>query len=258
MGTPGQFSRYGAPWSREELILAFDLYCRTPFHKTKTSNPEVQRLAGLLDRSSASVARKLGNFGALDPVLRSAEITGLVHTGKLDREVWNEFHCDWSALVWEASKIRQAFEGQRRETPVLARPSGPSETSRMTKQRVHQAFFREAVLSSYDATCCITGLRIRECLIASHIVPWSTDMDHRADPTNGLCLSSTFDRLFDAGLVTITDDLLVCVSSILTRTKSPSTQELICIYHGKPLIRPSRFMPSVERLSWHRSNVFRG
>lgn len=128
----------------------------------------------------------------------------------------------------------------------------------MTKQRAHQAFFREAILSRYDETCCVTGLRIRECLIASHIVPWSVDEEHRADPTNGLCLSSTFDRLFDAGLVTISDDLSVFVSGLLLQTKVSSTRELICTYHGKPMIRPRRFMPSAERLSWHRLNVFKG
>jgi putative restriction endonuclease len=258
MGTAAQSSRYGAPWTRDELILAFDLYCRTPFQKTKTNNPEVQKLATLLGRSPASVARKLGNFGAFDPALRSAEITGLIHTSKLDREIWNEFHSDWNALVWQASQLKRAFEEQLGEAPVLVRPSGPSEALRMTKQRVHQAFFREAIMSSYEETCCVTGLRIRECLIASHIVPWSADEEHRTDPTNGLCLSSTFDRLFDAGLITISDDLLVCLSGILMRTRIPSTQELIARYHGKPMITPKRFMPSIERLRWHRSNVFRG
>ena len=258
METPAQPSRYGEPWTREELILAFDLYCRIPFQKTKTSNPEVQKLAALLSRSPASIARKLGNFGAFDPVLRSAEIRGLVHTSTLDREIWDQFHDDWSALVWQASKLRRSFEEQRGGIPVRCRPAGPSETLRMTKQRAHQAFFREAILSSYDETCCVTGLRIRECLIASHIVPWSADEEHRADPTNGLCLSSTFDRLFDAGLVTISDDLSVCISGRLLQTKVPSTQELICTYHGKPMIRPKRFMPSAERLRWHHSNVFKG
>lgn len=258
MATVAQTPRYGDPWTREELILTFDLYCRIPFQKTKASNPEVQRLAALLGRTPASVARKLGNFGAFDPVLRAAQITGLVHTGKLDRKIWEEFHGDWSALVWEASKLRRSFEERRGEPPVLRRPSGPSETFRMSKQRIHQTFFREAVMSSYDETCCVTGLRIRECLIASHIVPWSVDEEHRADPTNGLCLSSTFDRLFDAGLITVTDDLRIRVSEVLTKPKTPSTQELVCRYNGKPMIVPKRFMPSVERLQWHRSNVFKG
>ena len=38
-----------------------------------------------------------------------------------------------------------------------------------------EAFFRDAVLSSYETTCCITGLAIPECLVASHIVPWSEE-----------------------------------------------------------------------------------
>ena len=66
--TPSQ--KYGEPWTREELILAFDLYCRIPFQKTKANNPDVIQLAELLGRSPASVARKLGNFGSFDPELQ--------------------------------------------------------------------------------------------------------------------------------------------------------------------------------------------
>ncbi len=128
----------------------------------------------------------------------------------------------------------------------------------MTKQRIHQAFFREAVISSYDETCCVTGLRIRECLIASHIVPWSVDEEYRADSTNGLCLSATFDRLFDAGLITISDDLRVRVAEGLMKSKNSSTEELVGKYNGKPMLVPKRFMPSAERLRWHWSNVFKG
>jgi putative restriction endonuclease len=42
--------RYGLPWEREELIIAFDLYCRIPFRKTKANNPKVQELAACLER----------------------------------------------------------------------------------------------------------------------------------------------------------------------------------------------------------------
>lgn len=250
--------RYGVPWSRDELILAFELYCRIPFQKTKTSNPEVQELARLLGRTPASVARKLGNFGAFDPELRKAKISGLTHTSKHDREIWEEFNRNWNGLVWEASQLRQSFERERKDRSFLVQPTGPSEKMRTIKQRVHQAFFRAAILSSYDETCCITGLNIPECLIASHIVPWREDEKYRTDPTNGLCLSSTFDRLFDAGLITINENLDVCVATSLLRTKSQHTQELICSYNGRRIIRPRRFMPSAERLLWHRVNLFKG
>ena len=100
----------------------------------------------------------------------------------------------------------------------IVQPQGPSEKEITRRARIHQAFFRAAVLSSYDETCCITGLRIPQCLIASHIRPWSTDAQFRTDPRNGLCLSATFDRLFDYGLMTITDDLYVVISNRLRKS----------------------------------------
>lgn len=251
-------SRYGTPWNKEESLLAFDLYCRIPFQKTKANNPAVVDLAQLLGRTPASVARKLGNFGAFDPALRKADIKGLTHTSKLDRQIWDEFHADGNGLVWRATQLRRKFEHSRSAVPRLAQPKGPSETTRQIKQRVHQAFFREAVLSSYNATCCVTGLAIRECLIASHIVPWNEDERFRTDPTNGLCLSATFDRLFDAGLMTVTSDLVVRFSSQILRSRSVTNQNLLFCYHDRPIRKPHRFLPSVKHLEWHRTNRFHG
>lgn len=92
-------SRYGTTWNREELILAFELYCRIPFQKTKANNPEVIDLARIIGRTPASVARKLGNFGAFDPALQNLKIKGLTHNSKMDREIWHEFHADWNGLT---------------------------------------------------------------------------------------------------------------------------------------------------------------
>jgi len=249
-------SRYGVLWNREESILAFELYCRIPFQKTKATNPAVKELATLLARSPASVARKLGNFGAFDPALRRMEISGLTHTSKLDKEIWDEFHSDWNSLVWEATLLGNRLGRKPRMDATLKPPSGPSETVRLTKQRVHQAFFRDAILSSYDATCCVTGLAIQECLIASHIIPWSKNEAFRTDPTNGLCLSATFDHLFDAGLMTITTDLSIRLSSRILKSRNLQTRDLLSCYHNRSIRRPHRFLPSAERLEWHRANRF--
>ena len=246
---------YGTPWTREELILAFDLYCRIPFRKTKASNPEVQRLAALINRTPASVARKLGNFGAFDPELKKRNISGLPHASKLDREVWDEFHKNWNALVLKARNLRELAGDKLQEALEINFPTGPSEREVKTKQRIHQSFFRQAVLSSYENTCCITGIAIPECLTASHIVPWSISEKYRTDPTNGLCLSATFDRLFDNGLITISNNFNIVVSGKLMRTTGPS-YDLVCSYHKKPIIPPKRFLPSVERLKWHYENIF--
>ena len=98
--------------------MAFELYCRIPFQKTKANNPAVSGLAGLMGRTPASVARKLGNFGAFDPALQKVDIKGLTHTSKLDREIWDEFHADWNGLVWESNRpIRKP----RRFLPCMER-----------------------------------------------------------------------------------------------------------------------------------------
>jgi len=255
-------ARYGASWSREELILAFDLYCRIPFSKTKASNAAVSDLARLLSRSPGSIARKLGNLGSFDDQLRKRNITGLTHASKLDQDVWHEFHSDWNRLVLVAQRLRESWAASNLDVPsegqAFMPPEGQSETQAMRAVRVHQKFFRDAVLSSYDETCCITGLRIAACLVASHIIPWRVSEKLRADPRNGLCLSATFDRLFDRGLLALSASLEVMVSASLRQTEDPRIQNLVCAYHGRPIVRPGRFLPMQESLEWHRRNVFCG
>lgn len=226
MGGRDSGTKYGAPWSREELILTFDLYCRIPFKTTTAKNPAVRELAALLGRTPAAVARKLDNFGAFDPELRKRNISGLSHVGRLDREVWDEFHGDWGGSVVEAHTLRQSLVNRAR-TRVSTLPSGPSETTRPAKHRLHQAFFRDAVLSNFECRCCITGVSIAECLVASHIIPWSRDARGRADPANGLCLSATFDRLFDTGLITVAEDLTVRVALALRGRANEPDKKLI-------------------------------
>ncbi len=251
-------AKYGASWTRDELILAFELYCRTPFSRTKANNPEVRRLAALLDRSPAAVARKLGNFGAFDPELQQRGVSGLGHGSRQDREVWDEFHRDWGSLVLQAHQIRGRLGEPPPLLPEISQPQGASERRAMAKQRLHQWFFREAILSSYQARCCVTGITVTECLVASHIVPWSVDERYRTDPSNGLCLSATFDRLFDTGLITIAGDLTIELSSRLRRCKEEPVRELICARDKQPIFRPHRFLPSPRHLEWHRKNVFVG
>lgn len=71
-------------WSREETILAFDLYCRTPFGKIGKKNPDIIELAGLIGRTPGSVALKMHNLAHHDPVLQQRNITALSHGSKLD------------------------------------------------------------------------------------------------------------------------------------------------------------------------------
>jgi len=246
----------GKPWTREQLILAFELYCRIPFQRTNARDSRVKELADILGRTPASIARKLGNFGAFDPQLAERNISGLRHGSKLDKAIWDEFHQDWSGLIIQAHEIMSEFESNKHAVTPSSPRHGPSERTVLAKQRLHQSFFREAVLSSYNSRCCVTGLPIAECLVAGHIIPWSVDERRRADPTNGVCLSATFDRLFDAGLVTIKDDLTLHVSNRLRKLEDRVVARIVLDQHGQKITPPTRFRPDPACLRWHREHLF--
>ena len=77
-----KFSGKSDGWTRDELLLAFNLYCKIPFSKTTSKNPVIIQLGHLIDRSAAAVAMKLGNFGSFDPSLRSRGISGLTERAR--------------------------------------------------------------------------------------------------------------------------------------------------------------------------------
>jgi hypothetical protein len=57
-------------WTREELILALNLYFKTPFGKLHSTNPDVVHLSKLIGRTPGSVAYKLVNLASLDKTYR--------------------------------------------------------------------------------------------------------------------------------------------------------------------------------------------
>lgn len=254
-------SRYGSAWERDELTLALYLYCQIPFAKTKANNPEVKRLAGLLGRTPASVARKLGNFGAFDPLLASQGIVGLKHYSKLDEVVWNEFHHNWDSLVEESRALLAIKKAPKVEliddAPVISLPTGPTEKPRTVLVRLCQSFFRRAILSSYQSRCCVCEIDLPELLIASHIVSWSANQQTRTDPENGLCLCAMHDRAFDKGLISVGLKLQLIVSPIVETSRGKFIKLALSSFENKSIRPPTRFPPKPEFLAWHRKNVFR-
>ncbi len=248
-------------WTKEQLKLAFHLYCQLPFGKLHSRNPEIIRLAKLIGRTPGAVAMKLVNFASLDPAITSTGRAGLGNSGSLDREVWFEFHADWEALAVECEMLRRNLD---RSAPpedeadeLLVPEDYTGETRRVvTEQRIKQNFFRRAVLSSYRGRCCMSGLSEPRLLVASHIVPWSKDKANRLNPSNGLCLSAIHDRAFDKGLITLTDDFKIVVSKELKRKKEPFVMEVLLPLDGRTIEPPERFAPQVEFIAWHRKELF--
>lgn len=248
-------------WTREELIIAFNLYCKIPFGKIHTHNPEIIYLAKILGRTPSAVSWKLANFAHLDPSLKNRNISGATHGSKLDAEIWEEFNNDWEKLAFESEKLLSQRMGKQvdvvPETEISDWSIGKEKES-IVKVRVNQNFFRKAVLAAYDFQCCITGLAIPEMLNASHIVPWSKDEVNRVNPRNGLCLNVFHDRAFDRGLITITPEFKVKISPIVKKISTDHfTIELLSKFDGQLIRQPQRFAPNLEFINYHNNNVYR-
>lgn len=248
-------------WTKEQLKLAFHLYCQLPFGRLHSRNPEIIQLAKLIGRTPGAVAMKLVNFASLDPAITSTGRAGLGNAGSLDKEVWAEFHADWEKLAVECEMLRRNIDHAAPpldEADELLIPEDFSgETRRIvTEQRIKQNFFRRAVLSSYRSRCCMSGLSEPRLLVASHIVPWSKDKANRLNPSNGLCLSAIHDKAFDKGLITLTDDFKIVVSEELKRKNDSFIIEVLLPLNGLAIEPPERFVPQAEFIAWHRSELF--
>lgn len=243
-------------WTREELVIAFYLYCKIPFGRIHTRNPDVIEAAKIIGRTPSAVAWKLANFASLDPSLKSRRIKGASHAGSLDQEIWDAFNGNWTGLVTEAEELLAARVGRMPDHDEdISRPEGKTRSA-VTEVRIGQTFFRSAVLASYGCRCCITGIPISYLLIASHIVPWSVDSAKRTDPRNGLCLNALHDRAFDCGLLTVTPEYRVKISPMASRLDDPSVHALLNAYDGKFIRLPGRFLPNKELLQYHNEHVF--
>lgn len=245
-------------WTRDELIVTFNLYCKIPFGRIHNRNPLVIELAKAIGRTPSAVSWKLANFARLDPSLQRRNITGATHGAEAEREIWNEFRNDWEKLAFESEQLLGKFTGASAVSEATAFPEGKTRAA-MVRVRVNQSFFRAAVLAAYGARCCITGLSIPQLLNASHIVPWSVDVRNRANPRNGLCLNAIHDRAFDCGLLTVTPQFEVRVSRRLKDfQRDSSVQDFLGRYDGFTVRMPSRFVPEGDFLRYHNEKVFLG
>jgi len=247
-------------WTREQTIVALNLYCKIPFNRVSSSHPDILRISKIIGRSANSVKMKIGNFGSFDPELKRRGIVGLANASKLDEQIWNEFNNDWNNLAYESELLISRFTNQPieevSEINIEDIPVG-KERDAIIKQRVNQSFFRSTILSSYNFKCCITGLSITDFLVASHIVPWAKDDKNRLNPRNGLCLNSIHDKAFDRGFITVTTDYKIKASKYFNDYKKENVvTDLFLKYENQSIILPDRFLPSKDFLEYHNTNVF--
>lgn len=257
--------RYRAKWTREETILAFDLYCKTPFSKISKKNKDIIALADILGRTPSSVGLKMANLAHFDPALSARNVKGMSNASKLDKEIVEEFIGDWEELSYQAQLIKAQYTHKDIKTlnPELFIDTFPAgiDAAKETKARVGQYFFRLSVLTAYGNSCCITGMQQPELLIASHIKPWSVSnaKTERTNPSNGLCLNALHDRAFDKGLITLDKSFRVIFSKRLSEIKmDENTHDWFCSYENERIALPDKFLPGKEFIEYHNDVIFQG
>jgi putative restriction endonuclease len=249
----------GKLWTRDEALVAFNVYCRLPFGKLHARNPEIEHIANLLGRSPGSLAMKCCNFASLDPAQRERGITGLQKVAQIDREIWAEFESNPETLSFESEAALAKLAG-RTIDEIATQPEVEAEISTaattrwedvagldreaLVRVRVNQRFFRTMILASYDTSCAVCDLPIPSLLVASHIVPWSIDNSLRMNPRNGICLCSLHDRAFDTGFMLIDNAYTIRLASLNSalRETIPVANFLVA-YEGRTIRLPDRWPP---------------
>jgi putative restriction endonuclease len=248
-------------WTKQELTIAFNLYCKLPFGQYHKSNPKVIELAKILGRTPSAIALKLCNFARLDPLHQKRGIKGMQHGSKLEEQIWNEFNQNWEELAYQSEIALAELKGLSKEDIIKFEKDLPEgkEKEAVVKIRINQSFFREMILASYRSRCAVCSLPESDLLVAGHIIPWSVDVILRMNPRNGICMCVLHDKAFDKGLITINDDYKLLISKAIKKlSNEPAIQRGFLAYQDSEIRLPDRFLPDKKFLEIHRNSIFIG
>lgn len=137
-GIEARRAERNAIWSRDELILALDLYLRHRASMPAKDSPEIQELSEVLNqlgavlhqrtsgtyRNTNGVYMKLMNFRRFDPKYTANGKTGLTRGNQDEARVWDQFASDPMRLQEVARFIRQGIT-EHQADEGLAGPDEP-------------------------------------------------------------------------------------------------------------------------------------
>lgn len=122
--------------------------------------------------------------------------------------------------------------------------------------RLGQGAFRVAVTEAYGRQCAITNGKVLPALDAAHIKPYSEGGHHAK--SNGILLRKDIHSVFDAGYVTITEDLTFAVSNQVKEIFNNGEEYLRL--HGRSMRLPDSIVdrPDLDLLRWHNRERYLG
>lgn len=152
---------------------------------------------------------------------------------------------------------------------LVAAPDSSERQRHVVTRLSRDARFRDAVLKGWGFRCAVSGLsagpnpasRLAGLVEAAHVMPVGAGGPDVLE--NGICLSPTVHRLFDAGLFTIRrdGDLLRVATSPQLQTEIVASPEgaRLHVVDGAQLLEPadSTWRASMEFLKFHEQRIFR-
>jgi len=153
-------------------------------------------------------------------------------------------------LGWDSKALKAKVAFGMPDHEALIAPANNVERRyalRAVKQRLHQASFRDAVITAYKGRCALSGLPEALLLDAAHII---FDGDERLGQPivpNGIPLSKIHHAAFDAHLIGIDPDYKLHVSDRLLVQNDGPMLEALKRLNGDMIHLPNRVQDRPDR-----------
>lgn len=154
----------------------------------------------------------------------------------------------------EMTELEEEREAEKILDKIKNSKLSDSEKQRIIQARIGQGVYRKKLLK--ETSICPFTMVDEECLlIASHIKPWSkSENEERTDSKNGFVFTPTYDKLFDRGYISFTDEKKLMISPWL----SNYNRKRLGLKEGMKL----KNLPDIgekrrEYLEYHREHILK-
>ena len=166
---------------------------------------------------------------------------------------WKLF-ADFDAISDKKESLVYTYGKKGEKMPLKPKLVENAKQVEIRQARHGQGAYRDKLLEECPF-CPITMINDERLLIASHIKPWAVATDkEKIDHKNGLILSPLYDKLFDRGFMTFTEDRRIKLSNWI----SPANKKRLGIVDGQFV----QMLPLDESrqsyMNFHRISVFKG
>lgn len=151
---------------------------------------------------------------------------------------------------WNGAELKAKVAFGSPDQSLLTPPETASERRyalRTVKQRLHQASFREAVITAYHGRCAVSRLPEQMLLDAAHIIEDRNERLGHPIVRNGIPLSKIHHAAFDAHLIGIDPDYRLHVSERLLAQDDGPILEALKRLNGGQIYLPDRVRDHPDR-----------